>query len=164
MGAAVADTSPLHYLVLIDAIDVLPKIFDQVFIPEAVRDELLHAGAPDTVRGWVAAPPPWLTIRPTPPSNDADLCDLDEGERAAIALSVILRPDLILIDDRAGVAAARRGGFALTGTLGVLFLAARHDLIDLEAAFAMLKSTNFHARRDLYDGFLLQDREMRDRS
>lgn len=36
----VADTTPLNYLVLCEAIDVLPKLFQEVVIPREVWDEL----------------------------------------------------------------------------------------------------------------------------
>jgi predicted nucleic acid-binding protein len=36
----VADTGPLRYLVLIDAIDVLPRLFGRVLIPGIVSAEL----------------------------------------------------------------------------------------------------------------------------
>ena len=39
---AVADTSPVCYLILIGEIDLLPKLFSQVLVPEAVLAELLH--------------------------------------------------------------------------------------------------------------------------
>ena len=38
----IADASPLHYLVLIGCSDILPALFETVFIPTVVRDELLH--------------------------------------------------------------------------------------------------------------------------
>jgi predicted nucleic acid-binding protein len=37
MRLVVADTGPLNYLLLIDAIELLPKLFETVFTPEAVR-------------------------------------------------------------------------------------------------------------------------------
>ena len=43
---AVADTSPICYLILIGEIDLLPKLFSQVLVPEAVLAELLHEDAP----------------------------------------------------------------------------------------------------------------------
>jgi len=55
-----------------------------------------------------------------------------------------------------GVAFARGRGFAVTGTLGVLDLAARHGLIDLAEAFTRLKATSFHYRQGLLDVFLAQ--------
>ncbi len=38
----VSDTSPLNYLVLIGAIDVLPKLFGEVYAPPAVIQEFQH--------------------------------------------------------------------------------------------------------------------------
>jgi predicted nucleic acid-binding protein len=52
MPVVVADTGPLNYLVQIDAIDVLPKVFGKIVIPAAVHDELAHPGAPAMVRAW----------------------------------------------------------------------------------------------------------------
>ena len=51
---AVADTSPLCYLVLIDEVDLLRQLFRQVVVPSAVITELLHEDAPEAVRGWAA--------------------------------------------------------------------------------------------------------------
>lgn len=79
MHAAVADTSPLRYLVLIGAIEVLPRLFERVFIPEIVHAELCHANAP----AWCAAGRKQCTHGclscPTPTVQDADLRLLDAG-------------------------------------------------------------------------------------
>jgi predicted nucleic acid-binding protein len=146
---------------LVDAIAVLPRLFEAVFVPEAVHAELHHANAPAAVRRWAESPPPWLTVVPAPPGQDADLRALDAGERGAIALAMSIRPDFVLIDDRAGVAAARAKGLEVTGTLGLLDRAAQAGLLDLGAKITALKSTNFHARQDLFDGLLARDRERR---
>ena len=69
---------------------------------------------------------------------------LGRGERAAIVLAAYLRPGIVLLDDRAAVAMARARGLAVTGTLGVLYRAARLGMVDLEAAFDQLKVTSFH--------------------
>ena len=53
------------------------------------------------------------------------------GEEDAIALAVELHADLILMDDRDGVAVARSKGFRVAGTLGILALAASHKLLNL---------------------------------
>ncbi len=54
---AVADTSPLCYLILIGEIELLPRLFAHVLLPEAVRAELLHADAPAAVRAWASKLP-----------------------------------------------------------------------------------------------------------
>lgn len=58
MHVVVADTGPLHYLVLIDAIDLIPKLFDQVLVPQTVHDELTAQRTPEPVRSWIAHVPP----------------------------------------------------------------------------------------------------------
>jgi predicted nucleic acid-binding protein len=42
---AVSDTSPLCYLILTDAVDLLPKLFHQGLVPAVVIAELLHEDA-----------------------------------------------------------------------------------------------------------------------
>jgi uncharacterized protein len=71
------------------------------------------------------------------------LQELDAGERDAILLAVHLRADLLLMDDREGVEAARHLGLTTTGTLGVLVRAAERGVIDLSAAIGRLRNTNF---------------------
>ncbi len=165
MPLVVADTGPLNYLVLIGASDVLPQLFDKVVVPEAVCAELRHRAAPAPVRAWATQPPVWIDERPVPAFayGDPALRALDDGERAALALAGITGADLVLMDDRAGVAIARARGFAVIGTLGVLDLAARRGLIDLGDAFARLKATNFRFRPEIMDALLAQHRKAGDR-
>ena len=142
---AVADTGPLHYLILVGQVQLLASLFSKVAIPEAVRDELADAGAPAAVRGWIASPPAWLSAHAVRPDMLAKAdAALDRGERAALALAAEQKPDLILLDDRAGVAAARGQGLVVTGTLGVLVRGARRHLLDLPTALDALGRTNFH--------------------
>ena len=159
----VADTGPLNYLVMIEAIEVLPRLFEQILVPAAVYDELAHADAPAPVRAFIAHKPAWLEVRPNPDRSVDDAADssLDEGERAAIALATSVGADLILMDDRAGVAVAYRHGLMVTGTLGVLDLAARRGLLDLATAFAKLKATNFRYPPEIMDALLAQQRDER---
>ena len=165
MRLVVADTGPLHYLVLIGQIELLPRLFETVLVPEMVRDELSRARTPPSVRAWMANPPAWLQIAPTPAALEELLLPaLDDGERAAIALAMLRSVDLILMDDRAGVAAAEAKGLVVMGTLGLLDRAAQRGLVDLAAAFAALKATNFHMRQELLDFLLARDRERRGRS
>jgi predicted nucleic acid-binding protein len=55
--------------------------------------------------------------------------DLDFGERAAIALAETTHADLLLIDEAAGRAEAKRRHLRVTGTLGVLRSAAEQGLV-----------------------------------
>ena len=51
----VADTGPIHYLVLSGFIGTLHDLYGVVVLPEAVRDELSHPAAPAEIRAWIAA-------------------------------------------------------------------------------------------------------------
>ena len=157
MRLVVADTSPLNYLVLIEQVAILPALFEKVFVPQIVRDELRHDEVPDSVRRWIAKPPSWLEIVPEGhDSDDPDLLRLDDGERAAILLAIRMGAELLLIDDRDGVNVARSRGFAVTGTLGILDLAASRGMIRLNDAVERLKNTSFRCRPDVLDALLAQ--------
>ena len=105
----VADSGPLHYLILLEHIELLQRFYGQVLVPEPVASELSAAGAPRIVREWIAEPPTWVAVRPVTPEAVSMVTDeLDLGERAAIALAETLHADLLLIDEAAGRAEAKR--------------------------------------------------------
>ncbi len=68
---------------------------------------------------------------------------------AALGLAAEIHADLILIDDRRGVAVAFDMGIHVTGTLGLLARAANLGIIDLSDVFARIKRTNFRYRREI---------------
>ena len=70
--------------------------------------------------------------------------DLDFGERAAIALAETLHADLLLIDEAAGRAEARRRHLRVTGTLGVLRVGAEQGMVNVRDMVARLQSTSFY--------------------
>lgn len=162
----IADTGPLHYLVLIGAIDVLPALFSTVRVPNRVLAELSRKRTPARVRAWASSPPAWLEPQTAAPLDELLHPELGAGERAAIALARAAPrgPDpLLLIDDRLAVSAARAEGFLVTGTIGVLGEAAREGLIDLETAFTRLRATNFRYPAALLDTLLDKHRRGSDR-
>jgi predicted nucleic acid-binding protein len=158
MRPVVSDTGPLHYLVLVGAIDVLPRLFGRVLIPEVVASELLYQRTPAAVRAWMQAAPPWFERSALAPASVENPARRGAGERAAIALAQAVGAELLLIDDRAGETAARACGFATIGTLGILLRAAQRELIELDSAFTRLSETNFRARPDLLAALLTQHR------
>jgi predicted nucleic acid-binding protein len=62
----VADAGPLHYLVLIGAVDVLQPFYSRVLAPQTVAEELQETNTPAVVRAWIEQPPEWFEIRPDP--------------------------------------------------------------------------------------------------
>lgn len=142
----VSDTSPLNYLIQINAIDLLPQIFDRVFVPIQVLTELRHDRTPRKVRNWAISTPNWMEAR-TPTKVDV-IPRLHPGETEAIALAEELSAP-ILVDDRDAARVARERGLSILGTLAVLVEGADRNLIDFASAIEALRHTSFRIPESL---------------
>jgi len=141
----VADSGPLHYLILLKHTELLRRFYGQVLVPEPVASELSAASAPAVVRDWITKPATWIEVHPVPPDAVSTITgDLDLGERAAIALAETMRADLLLIDEAAGRAEAKRRHLRVTGTLGVLRVGAEQGLVNVPELLERLKATSFY--------------------
>jgi hypothetical protein len=89
----VADSGPLHYLILLDHADLLRRLYGEVAVLPVAREAV-----------------------------QAITHDLDLGDRAAIALAGTLHADLLLIDEAAGPAEAKRRHLRVTRT--------QHEIVD----------------------------------
>jgi predicted nucleic acid-binding protein len=159
MQSIVADRTLLNYLVLIQATDILPSLYGKVLIPPAVKAELAHANTPDVVRTWISQPPSWLEIMNLKKPVDLVSSHLDTGEQEAVSVASELQASLLLMDERDGVAVARRRGLKVVGTLSVLDLAAARGLVDLQTMFDRLRESTFRSPQRLMTTMLEQDVE-----
>src|SRR5262249_46428132 len=119
----IADTSPLQYLFQVGLIELLPSLYGQITIPEAVDRELAEGRA----RG-VSVPDPaaysWIVLAAVREPATLSLSPgLGPGEREAIALAIQAPGSLLLIDDALARRDARLLNLTFTGTLGVLLRA-----------------------------------------
>ena len=160
MQSVVADTGPLNYLILIEAVGVLPRLFSPVLISAGVREELSHPKAPIVVRTWIAHPPSWLNMATIKALPYTEPSALDSGERQAIA-PAMERKAALLMDEREGVSEARRIGLEVIGTLAVLVRAAARGWIDLPEMFRRLRTTSFRSPVHLMARFLEEDARRR---
>lgn len=76
----ISNTTPLRYLIEIGHTDVLPALFGQVVIPQAVFDELHDPKTPQQVKDWFSNHPIWLVIKAISSPPAAALNSLDYGE------------------------------------------------------------------------------------
>lgn len=152
----VADASPLHYLILVGAREVIPAIYGRLLIPASVARELRHPNAPPPVREFMEQMPEWVVVATPQSSADRTPLHLGEGERGAIVVAIESRADLVLMDDREGVEEARRRGLTVVGTLGVLVRASERNLVDLPEVIRRLSETNFRASPNLIRQILEQ--------
>lgn len=153
--AAVSNTSPLRYFVVIELADLLPEILGPIVIPEGVQFELSHPSAPEPVRKWLAAKPAWLSVK-VADEPDVELSAwLDRGEAEAITLAVETRPDFLLMDERKGRRLAEERGLAVIGALGVLLEASRRGLVGQPMhVLDQLKAAGFRVSSRLVDEFI----------
>ena len=130
MPDAISNTSPLLYLYRIGAIDWLPKLFDEIWTPEAGRNELL-AGR---MKGYDVPNPDdysWLKIvNPKSMPSEWLALDFGPGEISAMALAFENPKRVILLDDMLARQTAQAAGLQVWGTLKVLLEAKSGGLVD----------------------------------
>src|SRR5262245_20167780 len=112
--------------------------------------------SPQALRDWMASSQGWLTIQ-SPSAMDTSLGSIGLGELEAISLAVELKADLLLVDDRKARHVALSRGIHVTGTLGLLELAAVRGLLDLPTAIADLRKTDFRIAEELIDEAVKRD-------
>lgn len=146
MSLVVSDASPIRYLVAIKHVDILPRLFSKVVVPEhVIMHELRGRRTPLAVREWAVSPPAWVEVR-TPETCQA--CGLHLGEEQAIALACELGAP-VLLDEKQARGFAESKGLIVVGTLGLLERAAQQSLIDLRSALEALQETNFRVHPSL---------------
>jgi predicted nucleic acid-binding protein len=130
MLKAISNTSPLLYLYRIGGVEWLPKLFNEVWIPEAVRNEL-QAGR---TKGYDVPDPDdysWLAIvNPKSTPSEWLALDLGAGEIAAMALALENADRVVLLDDMLARRTAQVAGLQVWGTLKILLEAKSHGLND----------------------------------
>jgi predicted nucleic acid-binding protein len=139
-------------LATIGQFDLLRRLFDEIFIPPAVRAEILDE---KTVNAVTATD--WIIVRTAQDEIAVQLLkgELDAGESEAIVLARELNADLLLIDDRSARRRASAIELTAIGTLGVLLLAKNEELIPvLKPLLGDLRRAGFHMSDELYDQVL----------
>ncbi len=128
-GPVIANNTPLAALWAIGQLDLLESLFGEILIPQEVANEFLTTEAPERQRDLHAAP--WLKIMPVRERRRVlAYSSLDLGEAEVLALAEETNARLLVIDENRGRRFARRLGFPVTGTLGVLLLAKEHRLVE----------------------------------
>jgi predicted nucleic acid-binding protein len=153
----IADASPLHYLILIAQIELLPALYGTITVPPVVLTELRRPQAPQAVRTWLTPVPAWLEVRQPRTPLPRELQHLGAGERDAILLGQELQADLLLLDDHKGRQAAQQRSLTVMGTLGVLERAAIIGRLDLSHAVTRLQASNFRIHPDIIQELLERD-------
>ncbi len=123
---AVTNTSPVIALVGIGELRLVDALFERVFVPIEVWDELIDKpGAPEPAQLRALRTVAFYPTQPIPP----EAAYLDPGERAAIALAVSMPGAWVLLDEFAARKVAAQLRLPVKGTLGVLVEGKRRGLV-----------------------------------
>ena len=117
-----SNTSPIIFLSKINQLELLEKCFSEVFVPEAVLDELTDYTAPKFINKSIISDLGKAFVT-------GSLGALYRGELEAIVLARELNADFVLLDDHLARKKAKRMGIKIIGTLGVLLLACKNEFI-----------------------------------
>lgn len=160
----VSNSSPLFYLYLLGRLDLLQKLYTEIWIPNAVYREMVLQ-AKDKDRAQAIDNAKWISLTVLKSSSKViDLCrktGLDRGEAEAICLAFEKKADIVLIDERDGREYAESQGLYVMGVVGVLLTAKTAKLLPkIKADLDKLRTTNFRMSYQLYEYALTQAGEL----
>jgi len=135
----IADSSALVTLAIVDKLDVLVKLFNEVYIPQAVYDEITQDKKPLSKRLSTYFVDKVVSI-------DTDInfnISLGKGESEAIVLYQQKNADFLLCDDKKAKKFAQSFGIKVVGSLGILLKAKEKNLIkEISPLLDMLKNSS----------------------
>jgi predicted nucleic acid-binding protein len=129
MRKVVSNTTPIISLLKLNRLDLLRELYEEIYIPNAVFDEIEAGKSTGFYRDLSGIH--WIKIVEIKDKNSVRyFLDLDDGEAEAIVLATELNADLIILDEKLGRFHAKHAKLKVTGTLGILLKAKSEKLID----------------------------------
>lgn len=117
----VANTTPIISFAAIGRLDILAKLFGQIFIAEAVYQEIKAKQS----HAYHEIDSPFIIVQPIHGHlyKDLLLSELDLGEAETIILAKEINADLVVIDENVGYQFANNAGLTTIRTLSILLKA-----------------------------------------
>lgn len=124
----ISDSSPLISLAVIEKLDMLGKLYEEIYVPIAVSEEVVRADKPFARKLKL-----FLNGRTKSVKNKMAVeilsGDIGAGEAEAIVLALEQQPAVVLIDDLKARRFAKMNGLNVIGTMGILLKAKKVELI-----------------------------------
>lgn len=125
----VINASPLITLFRAGLHPLLPQLFPDLIVPDAVWAEVVNITHDDPATQGLPQVS-WARKLPTPASSDVMEWGLGAGETAVLSYAQRNRDYTAIVDDREARRCASVLNISLIGTAGVIVLARRRGLID----------------------------------
>ncbi len=124
----VSNTTPFISLLKLNRLDLLQKLYKQIYIPTAVYNEIEAGKTKRYYKDLTGID--WINIIEIQDKRAVKyFLDLDAGEAEAIVLATELNADLIILDEKLGRFHAKYADLKVTGTIGILIKAKSEGLI-----------------------------------
>jgi predicted nucleic acid-binding protein len=124
----VTNTTPLISLAAIGKFSLFQQLFETIIIPQAVHDEIKVKQS----FAYKEIDADWVQVKQVEDELYCQLLrnDLDQGEAECICLAKEIAADALIIDERMGYKIAQSQGFFVIGSLTVLAMAKKAELIE----------------------------------
>ena len=114
----IGDSSALVALSIMDRLDLLESVFEKIYVPQAVYDEVAVSDKPHSAKLKV-----FLVGKVVDVELNISKIGLGYGELEAISLYKNMDADFLLVDDKRAKSFAKLNGINVIGSLGVMVLA-----------------------------------------
>ncbi len=149
----VSNAGPIIALAQIEHVHLIETIYNNIYIPSAVYDEIVTKSA-DRPGSKVIEEAAWIKVVSVENRIAVHILQerLDLGESEAVALALELNADLLLIDESRGRRLSEMQGLNKAGTIGLLITAKNRGLITSVAALLdKLRTRGFRMDHKLYE-------------
>lgn len=156
MRKVVVNSTPIISLSIINELDLLSKLYKEIYVPQAVYDEVSVTGKSKTGAKLLKKA---KFINVVPVKNDTACkffsTSLHKGEVEVMILAKEIEADLVIIDDYQARKHAKYLGLNLTGTLGVLLRAKEEGVIkEIRPLLDELINNDIYIDNGLYEKVL----------
>ena len=146
----VSDSSCIIVLSQLEKIDILKKLFSEIYIPEAVfRELMVKAPRAESERRFIE-----ITKTASVKDSFAVMTlqtDLGKGESECIVLAKEIHADFVILDDKDARKKAEFLGLRVIGTLGILVMAHKKGIIqNVKGVIDRMREKNFWIEENLY--------------
>ncbi len=129
INRVIINSSPLIVLFKSQQAELIPQLFSEILVPEAVWNEITAADQNDVASRQLPTTPWVRRVEISTVVPEVAAWDLGKGESEVLSLSLTTPDCAAIVDDRAARRCSQTLGIITLGTGGILILAKQRGLI-----------------------------------
>lgn len=156
MPKVIVNSTPIIVLCGIGKLDVLQDLYQEIFIPPAVYQEV--TAIEDSACMQIKNADSWIHVESIHDNSEKKMykAKLHAGEVEVMILAQEQKADLVIIDDNAAKKTAKYLGLTVTGTLGVLLKAKNKGIVQEVAPLLVEMKRNGFYIDSVIETFVLE--------